>query len=60
MFCETLPFILDYVSAVDATLRTRLPDNALSRIQRQWLCFCLTGMLLTNKFRLPDLGWVWE
>lgn len=45
---EGLPFIQDYVEAVNETIKTHSPENELTRIQRYWLSFVILGLLITN------------
>lgn len=60
---QPLPFIPAYLEALDEQLRTL--DGAgrgLSRLQRQWLGFCLMGIMITEslcwaRFERAGLGW---
>jgi hypothetical protein len=48
MFADSMPFIVQYISELAQELHHRYPEHHLSGIQQKWLCFCLTGMLLTG------------
>jgi hypothetical protein len=48
MFADSLPFIVQYISELAKELHQRHPEHHLSVIQRKWLSFCLTGILLTG------------
>jgi hypothetical protein len=48
MFADSIPFIVQYISELAQELHHRHPEHPLSGIQQKWLCFCLTGMLLTG------------
>jgi hypothetical protein len=45
---EGLPFIKDYVSALNAALKKQNGSYSLSRIQCYWLSFVILGILITN------------
>jgi hypothetical protein len=45
---DSLPFIQDYVLALNAAIKEQSPDAALTRIQRYWLSFVILGLLVTN------------
>lgn len=47
---ESLPFIRDYISAVNDCIKQKNPDNKLSRLQCYWLSFVILGLLVTNSF----------
>jgi hypothetical protein len=58
---EPAQFIKIFVTDLDAALGTLKPNAKLTQLQRFWLGFCLTGMLLTNsvcwaKFERASLG----
>ena len=58
---EPAHFIKTFVTDLDAALGTLKPNAKLTQLQRFWLGFCLTGMLLTNsvcwaKFERASLG----
>lgn len=43
-----LPFIQDYVEALNEAIKKHSPDYELSRLQRYWLSFVILGLLITN------------
>lgn len=45
---EGLPFIRDYVSAINTAIKQQDPQKSLSRIQSYWLSFVILGLLVTN------------
>lgn len=45
---EGLPFIRDYVSAINSAIKQQFPEKALTRIQSCWLSFVILGLLVTN------------
>lgn len=45
---QILPFLKAYINLVDSSLKDLCPSYRLSVIQKTWLCFCMTGILLTN------------
>ena len=58
---ESVHFIKIFVTDLDAALGKLKPNAKLTQLQRFWLGFCLTGMLLTNsvcwaKFERASLG----
>lgn len=58
---EPAQFVKTFVSDLDIALVKLTPNAKLSQLQRLWLGFCLTGMLLTNsvcwaKFKRVSLG----
>ena len=58
---EPAHFIKTFVTDLDAALGKLKPNAKLTHIQKIWLGFCLTGMLLTNsvcwaKFERASLG----
>jgi hypothetical protein len=42
------PLVRAFVDAIDEVVREHSPGQGLSAIQRGWLAFCLTAMLVTN------------
>lgn len=48
MFENSLPFIKEFVEQLDQAIQEFKPSHTLSKAQKYWLSFCLTGMLLTN------------
>ena len=58
---ETLPFVREFVDDVDRALGQIEPTAGLSRIQKQWLAFCLLAIMVTNsvcwkRFERASLG----
>jgi len=54
-------FIKTFIEDLSESLKTLHPDVHLTRLQKQWLSFCLTGILITNginwtKFQRCSLG----
>ena len=47
---ESLPFIRDYIAAVNESIKQKNPENQLSRLQSYWLGFVILGLLVTNSF----------
>jgi hypothetical protein len=45
---DRLPFIQDYVAALNEAVKAHSPENELSKIQRYWLSFVIVGLLITN------------
>ena len=55
------PFVSAFVAAVDEAIRTHQPSCGMSAIQRTWLAFCVTAVLVTNsicwaRFERASLG----
>ena len=55
------PFVSAFVDAVDKAIREHHPSHGLSAIQRTWLAFCVTAVLVTNsicwaRFERASLG----
>src|SRR5216683_1316048 len=55
------PFVSAFVDAVDEAMRAQSPRHGLSAIQRAWLAFCVTAVLVTNsmcwaRFERASLG----
>jgi hypothetical protein len=47
---ESLPFIRNYIAAVNESIKQKNPDNQLTRLQSYWLSFVILGLLVTNSF----------
>jgi len=47
---ESLPFIRDYIAAVNESIKQKNPENQLTRLQSYWLAFVILGLLVTNSF----------
>lgn len=45
---EGLPFIKEYVAALNDTLKAQKATHSLTKLQCYWLSFVLLGLLLTN------------
>ena len=55
------PFVRAFVAAVDEAMRMHQPNGGLAAIQRAWLAFCVTAVLVTNsmcwaRFARASLG----
>jgi hypothetical protein len=55
------PFVRAFVEAIDEAIREHSPGQGLSALQRAWLAFCLTAILVTNsicwaRFERASLG----
>jgi hypothetical protein len=55
------PFVSAFVDAVDEAIRAHSPSHGMSTIQRAWLAFCVTAVLVTNsicwaRFARASLG----
>ena len=58
---EPLPFVIAFVDAVAAAIEAHHPGHGLSALQRAWLAFCVTAILVTNsvcwaRFERASLG----
>lgn len=45
---QGLPFIKDYVAAINEALKQQNPNKSLTRLQCYWLSFVILGLLVTN------------
>ena len=55
------PFVSAFVAAVDEAIRAHQPSCGMSAMQRTWLAFCVTAVLVTNsicwaRFERASLG----
>ena len=55
------PFVSAFVEALDEAIREQSPRHGMSAIQRTWLAFCVTAVLVTNsicwaRFERASLG----
>src|SRR6516162_4900339 len=55
------PFVSAFIDAVDEAIRAQSPSHGLSAMQRTWLAFCVTAVLVTNsicwaRFARASLG----
>ena len=58
---ESAPFIKNYIDDLNNRLKQYQPGAELTAIQRSWLSFCLTGILMVNavcwaKFERASIG----
>jgi hypothetical protein len=51
---KTVPFVRTFVDEVDRALKRIEPDAGLTRIQKEWLGFCLVAIMVTN-----SVCWKW-
>jgi hypothetical protein len=61
VIAKPLPFIRVFVEAIDEAIAEYHPGQRLSALQRAWLSFCLSAMLVTNsicwaRFERASLG----
>jgi hypothetical protein len=42
------PFVRAFVDVIDEAIREQSPSHGMSAIQRTWLAFCVTAVLVTN------------
>ena len=61
VIAKPLPFIRAFVEAIDEAIAEYRPGQRLSALQRTWLSFCLTAILVTNsicwaRFERASLG----
>ena len=70
---EPLPFIKNYVEKLDDAIKAHYPEKGLTRIQRCWLSFCVTAIIVTNsvcwsrfqsigigQYRIGGLSWIFR
>src|SRR5262249_723359 len=55
------PFVSAFVDTVDEAIRAHNPSHSMSTMQRAWLAFCITAVLVTNsicwaRFERASLG----
>src|SRR5919199_5312216 len=55
------PFVSAFIDAVDDAIRAHQPHHGMSAMQRAWLAFCITAVLVTNsicwaRFARASLG----
>jgi hypothetical protein len=58
---KPLPFVTAFVEMIDGVIRNHHPGQGLSALQRAWLAFCVTAILVTNsicwaRFERASLG----
>lgn len=51
---KIIPFVKTFVDEVDVALKRIEPDAGLTRIQKEWLGFCLLAIMVTN-----SVCWKW-
>jgi DDE superfamily endonuclease len=61
VIAKPAPFVSAFVDAVDQAIREQNPSHGMSAIQRAWLAFCVTAVLVTNsicwaRFERASLG----
>ena len=55
------PFVRTFIDVVDEAIREQRPSHGMSAMQRTWLAFCITAVLVTNsicwaRFERASLG----
>lgn len=68
-----LLFIKNYVEKLNDAIKTYCPEKGLTRIQRHWLSFCVTAIIVTNsvcwsqfekvgigRYRIGSLSWIFR
>ena len=58
---QPAPFVRTFVDVVDEAMREQSPRHGRSAMQRTWLAFCITAVLVTNsicwaRFERASLG----
>ncbi len=48
ILAKPAPFVSTFIDAVDEAIRQDYPHHTMSAIQRTWLAFCVTAVLVTN------------
>src|SRR5918994_1433826 len=61
ILAKPAPFVGAFIDAVDDAIRQSNPNHRMSAIQRTWLAFCVTAVLVTNsicwaRFERASLG----
>jgi hypothetical protein len=61
VIAQPAPFVSAFVDAVDQAIREQSPHHGMSAMQRAWLAFCVTAVLVTNamcwaRFARASLG----
>jgi hypothetical protein len=61
ILAKPAPFVSTFIDAVDDAIRQDHPHQAMSTIQRTWLAFCVTAVLVTHsicwaRFERASLG----
>ncbi len=45
---KPLMFIENYINSLDLAIQTYCPESKLTRLQKYWIAFCITAILVTN------------
>jgi uncharacterized membrane protein len=45
---EPFAFVVDFIDAVNQQIETVTPGRRLTKIQRYWLAFCVSAIMITN------------
>lgn len=61
ILAKPAPFVSAFIEAVDQAIRQEHPNHGMSAIQRTWLAFCVTAILVTHsicwaRFERASLG----
>ena len=48
MMRQPAPFVRAFIDVVDEAIREQSPSHGMSAVQRTWLAFCITAVLVTN------------
>jgi hypothetical protein len=61
VIAQPLPFVTALIDCIDVAIQEQSPGQRLSSMQRAWLAFCLTAILVTNsvcwaRFERASLG----
>ncbi len=61
ILAKPAPFVSTFIDAIDDVIRQDHPNQAMSAMQRTWLAFCVTAVLVTNsicwaRFARASLG----
>ena len=61
VIAQPAPFVSAFIDAVDQAIREHSPSHGMSAMQRAWLAFCVTAVLVTNsicwaRFARASLG----
>ena len=68
-----LPFVTEFIEALDEAIKKHNPGCSLSRIHKTWLSFCIMAILITNsvcwarferaslrKYSMSTLSWMFR
>ena len=58
---KSAPFVSAFIDTVDDAIRAHQPHHGMSAMQRAWLAFCVTAVVVTNsicwaRFERASLG----